>query len=318
MAYFRKTPQGKWRAEVVANGSRKSSVWETKAQAKDWAARTELALKAAKPAATRTFDQAVNRYIEEVVPRKAGKQWELRRLEVMRGFFGDVLLADLDSPNMAAWRDWRLKGGQDRRPVSASTVVREANLLKHLLHTARDEWRWMEHDPFRGVRMPAENPARTAMWSWQQVRQVLRAGQRSGGKTLEVTQAFHIALRTGMRLQEVLAAPAGFDPRRRVVLVKTKTHPAGDVVPIGRIAAKLLQRARFTVGPNEASTLFARLTRQLMIDGLTFHDTRATALTLLAKKVDVMTLAKISRHRDISLLHRVYYRETPEEIAARL
>jgi integrase len=55
-----------------------------------------------------------------------------------------------------------------------------------------------------------------------------------------------------------------------------------------------------------------------MIDGLTFHDTRATALTLLAKKVDVMVLARISRHKDIALLHRVYYRATADEIAAKL
>ena len=54
------------------------------------------------------------------------------------------------------------------------------------------------------------------------------------------------------------------------------------------------------------------------MDGLTFHDSRATALTLLSRKVDVMTLARISRHNDLTLLQRVYYRESAEEIAARL
>lgn len=38
----------------------------------------------------------------------------------------------------------------------------------------------------------------------------------------------------------------------------------------------------------------------------------------LSKKVNVQTLARISRHNDISLLISVYYRETAEEIAARL
>lgn len=33
---------------------------------------------------------------------------------------------------------------------------------------------------------------------------------------------------------------------------------------------------------------------------------------------DLMTLARISRHRDVSLLLRVYYRETAEAISARL
>ena len=31
--------------------------------------------------------------------------------------------------------------------------------------------------------------------------------------------------------------------------------------------------------------------------------------------MDVMVLARISGHRDISLLHRVYYRATADEIA---
>lgn len=118
-----------------------------------------------------------------------------------------------------------------------------------------------------------------------------------------------------MRLSEVLQAPGNLNGR--VVTIKTKTEGRAEI-PVGRIAARLLAREPFTVGPNEASALFSRLTRQQMIDGLTFHDARATALTLLARKVDVMVLARISRHKDISLLHRVYYRATADEIAAKL
>ena len=75
---------------------------------------------------------------------------------------------------------------------------------------------------------------------------------------------------------------------------------------------------KFTVGPNEGSTLFSTLHHELLIEGLTFHDTRATALTLLARKMDVLTLARISRHKDLNILMKRYYRETPEQISARL
>ena len=80
----------------------------------------------------------------------------------------------------------------------------------------------------------------------------------------------------------------------------------------------LLARPAFTVGANEGSVLFSKLCRELLIEGLTFHDARATALTHLAKRVDVLTLAKISRHKDLSLLSNVYYRERAETIAARI
>lgn len=71
--------------------------------------------------------------------------------------------------------------------------------------------------------------------------------------------AVHIALSTGMRLQEVLASPRSFNPKTRVVTVRTKTAPKGDEIPVGRIAAKLIANAKFTVNPNEASTLLAKL-----------------------------------------------------------
>lgn len=309
MAYVRKY-RDKWRAEVNRLGQRSSKVFDTKREAQAWA--TEIESKS-KMRATgwRTFAAAAVKYSEEVSIRKDGERWERTRIAGFVEHFGDVPLGELDSPHMAKWRDTRLKS------VSGSTVVREAALLKHILSTARDEWRWMDHDPFRGVKMPSEAEPRDARWKWHQIRKVLRHAQQGGPKMQEVGAAFHIALRTAMRLQEVLAAPAGFDKARRVVVLgRTKTGKA--VVPVGRIAAKLLDRPAFTVGANEASTLFARMTKQVLIEGLTFHDSRGTALTHMAKKVPVEVLAKVSRHRDISMLVRTYYRPTPEEVALRL
>jgi integrase len=310
MAYLRKLSTG-WRAEVQRAGVRVSKVLPSKREAQQWALEQEGKAKAL-VTGWRTFSDAAERYRREVSSTKRGAAWEVRRLSAMADHFGTSPLGSLDAPDMVAWRDLRL------RTVSGSTVIREANLLKHLLHTARDEWRWIEHDPFRGVKMPKENAPRDALWKWQAIKRVLRAGQRAGGKTGETVQAFHIALRTGMRLQEALAAPGGFDARRRVVrLSHTKT--TGPVeIPVRHQAVRLLSRPPFTVGPNEASTLFAKLCRQLLITGLTFHDSRATALTLLSRRVDVLTLAKISRHKDVSLLLNVYYRESAEQIAARL
>jgi hypothetical protein len=90
-------------------------------------------------------------------------------------------------------------------------------------------------------------------------------------------------------------------------------------VPITRQAQRLLRRTPVLgVGPNEASVLFSKLCRQLLIKGLEFRDSRATALTLMARKMDILTLARISRHKNLDLLRSTYYRETAEEIAARL
>lgn len=311
MAYIQKLKaSGKWQAQIQRNGVRSSKSFDTKREAQAWAMEQEATAKRARAGGNKTFGDAVDKYKEDVSSKKDGAPWELRRLDVMANHFGNATeLVEIDTPQIAEWRDARLK------TVSASTVVRESNLLRNLFNLARREWKWMDHEPFIGVKLPKENAPRTAVWTWPLIRQVLRAPRV--GKTKEMQDAFHIALRTGMRLSEVLAAPTAFDAKTRVVTIKTKTEAIARI-PIGRIAARLLARPAFTVGPNEGSVLFSKLCRELLIEGLTFHDTRGTALTHLSRKVDVLTLAKISRHKDLSLLSNVYYRATAEQIAGKI
>ncbi len=45
---------------------------------------------------------------------------------------------------------------------------------------------------------------------------------------------------------------------------------------------------------------------------------RLSQKMVLWNEVDVQDLAKISGHKDVSLLVRVYYRATPKQIASRL
>ena len=298
----------KWRVFVEKHGHRPSKLCDTKLEAQRWGHAKEIELDALKGSKGKTFAAAVTYYLKTVSPKKAkgSAEWECRRFDAMREYFGDnAPLAKFDTARIGQWRDKRLE------TVSGSTVQREANLLRNLFTKARDEWKWISADPFKGVELPKHNPARTQLWGWKLIKRVLRAPR--AGKTAEVQRAFRIALHTGMRLQEVLTATVV----GKVATVKAKGERMPVKVPLARKGAKLLGEP-FTVQPNEASTLFSNLCRELMIEDLTFHDSRATALTLLARRVDVMTLARISRHRDIALLHRVYYRETTEDIAARL
>lgn len=307
--------RGGYRCEIERNGRRASKTFKTKREAQAWGHEQEGTTKALGKG-WRTLAQAIELYQATYTIHKRARTWEentLARLETHLG--ADTHLGSIDQPTIAKWRDKRLK------TVSGSTVQREANVLRHLFRVARDEWHWIDRDPFKGVRLPAENQPRYQVWRWQQIKRVLRAPRE--GKTAEMQLAFHISLRTAMRLNEVLRAPEGFDARRRVVVLDrdkgTKgTAPVRVEIPVSRKAAKLLTNARFTVTPNEGSVLFGTLCRELLIDDLTFHDARATALTLMSRKVDVLTLAKISRHKDLRILQNTYYRETAEEIAARL
>lgn len=307
MAYISQHPSG-WRVQIQKHGHRVSKVFPTKREAQAWALHKESELDALASGAGRTFGDLAHEYLKRVTPKKKAASEETRAVaRLLKQIKPHTRLAEIDSTVIAAWRDKRAE------TVSGSTIQREANLLRNMFNVAKDEWRWLNHEPFRGVKLPKSNPPRTQIWTWQLIKRVLRAPRT--GKTAQVQRAFHIALHTSLRLQEVLRHT--YDPSRRViVLADSKTGAA--VVPVTRRAAKLLPAAPFTVGPDEASTLFRKLYHELLIDGLTFHDARASALTWLSRRMDVMTLARISRHKDISLLANTYYRETAEQISARL
>lgn len=307
MAYIGKFRDG-WRAQVQRDGVRASKTFKLKKDAQAWVLEQD-----AKPTLRkdRTLAHACDQYLKTVSTEKRDAvEWERRRFAAFCEQLGNPPLAEITSERLGEWRDTRLK------TVSGSTVLREINLYRNLFKLAVREWKWIAVSPFDGVRLPKENPAREPVWPWQLIKRVLRANRT--GKTAEMQQAFRIALHTGLRLQEVLTC--SYDAKRGVLILpisKTETKPV--TVPTVPRARKLLMRLPvFTVGPNEGSSLFSRLSAELLINGLTFHDTRATAFTLLARRMDVMTLARISRHKDLNILMSRYYRETSEQISARL
>jgi integrase len=314
VAYIRKYRDG-WRAEVQKNGMRASHLADTKREAQAWALRKEAEFEGLKASKGMTFAQAATKYVTTVSRDKApgASEWEERRLAEMAAFFGEqAKLAQIDSARIGEWRDWRLQ------TVSASTVRRDANLLGNLFTVAMDEWKVIQTHPFKGVRMPDHNPPRQHIWTWKLIKRVLRA-RNINDREVEAVRAFHIALHTGMRLNEILSATL---VGKVAVLERDKSSGKASApvkVPLPRKGAELFAKYQpFTIRPDIASATFSDLTDELLIDGLTFHDSRASALTWLSRRMDVMTLARISRHKNLKILMDTYYRETPEQIAERV
>lgn len=329
MAYITKTKSG-WRAQIERMGVRKSMTFDTKAEANNWAATEEAALLAVKRGAypRKTFADAMTRYIEEVSVKKRGARAEELRLEALKRDFpklAGMQLSEVDTPDVSKWRDERLK------VVSAGSVQRDINLLSNVFSVARDEWRWCGKSPFTGMRRPGNNPARTRRVLPAEIKRLCRwLGYRTGKvqtKQQEVALAFLVALRTGMRAGEVLSlSDATVSLQRRVASVEHKTqHITGKPrdVPLSRPAIRLLSQVAgrgkfFTISSASLDALFRKARDALLLNDLHFHDSRAEALTRLARKVDVMTLARISGHKDLRTLLDVYYREAASDIAARL
>jgi integrase len=314
----------------VRNGVRKSATMRTKAEATNWAAAQEAELISMKHGAypRKTFAEAMHRYVDEVSAKKKGFRHEQLRLCALERDYpklAAMVISEIDTPHMSAWRDDRLK------KVSAGSVQRDINLLSNVFTIARDEWRWCGKTPFAGVRRPGDNPPRTRRVQPAEVRLLCRwLGYRSdrvATKQQEVAMAFLVGLRTGMRAGEILSlSDESVDLARRVATVEHKTqHITGRPrqVPLTRQGVRLLRRMSgrgryFSLTSASLDALFRKARDSAGLKDLHFHDSRAEALTRLSKRVSVMDLAKISGHKDLRVLLESYYRVTAEEIAGKL
>jgi integrase len=322
-----------YRVFVTVAGKRKTKTFARQRDAKEWLAHTEAAMRSDKDkpeAEKHTVADMFKRYVRDVSSKKQGEAKEaLRFAAFVRDFphLACLPLSEFNTPQLAEWRDARLK------KVAPSSVVRDINLIRNAFITARKEWHWIQHHPFDGLKIPLEGPPRDRRVDpWKEVRPLVRAlgyvtGKAPETKSQEVALAFLVALRSAMRAGEILQLGKGtLDIQKRVARVAHKTQyltMKPRPIPLTRSAVRLLAPVAnadkcFTVDSDSLAALFIKAKKRMMIKGLQFRDSRAEALTRLARKVDVLTLSKISGHKDLEMLSRVYYRETAEDIAARL
>ena len=337
MASFEKVAGG-WRAHVARAGIRKSKTFSSKTAASLWAAHEESKISQGGLAAwpNKTLTDALDKYEVEISSRKRGLEFESRRFAALiRDFpaLTNKVISDITPADLSSWRDTRLA------QVSSSSVVREINLLRNVFSVAAREWGWLpESTPWSKVKPPRHAPPRARQTLSIEIKRILRRlGFRTGcapyGAMEEVGWAYLIAHRTAMRAGEILSlSTSTVDLTRRVVTLvehKTMEREGQRLVPISRQAGRLLavldtaaradgRKNYFTISGQSLDVLFRRARDQLLISNLRFHDSRAAALTRLARRVDVMTLARISGHKDLNQLLKSYYRESASEIAARL
>ena len=311
---------GRWRAEVARKGVRTSKVFTSKQAAKDWAARQEYLILNKKPESeTAVFSDVLDRYAREVSVKKRGARWEILRLERFRqDSIAEKRMADLAPADFAAWRDARL------RDVAPATVNREMALLSAVLSVARKEWGLIGRNPIADVRKPSKPPARDRLATEAEMeRLALAAGDDLTKATARAFHAFLFSVETAMRAGEVVGLRWDkVDLERRFVRLDMTKNGTAREVPLSSEAVRLLEALPkldpvFGLTSGSLDALWRRLRDKAKVEGLTYHDSRHMAATRLARKLDVLALARMIGHKDLRML-QVYYNETAEELAKRL
>lgn len=328
MGTIRKKNNG-YEAAVFKLGIRKSRTCRTKAEANIWITETEKEILSGKFNAVpdKTFGDLMDRYGKQVSPTKRGASFELKRIsKLAEDEISKVKLGELNQTHFAAWRDRRLK------EVAAGTVLRDWNLISHALNIALSEWKWLLENPIKGVKRPKEPPHRERRITQDEIDRLLFALgydyiEKPETISSRVGASMLFAIETAMRAGEIVSLTwDAVDLDKRIAKLPMTKNGFPRDVPLSSEAMRIIDQVKsvtesvssvFHLRTDQIDALFRKAKTRALIDDLHFHDTRAEAITRLAKKVDILTLARISGHRDMRML-QIYYRESIEDIAKRI
>jgi integrase len=314
----------RWRVQVFRRGIRVAQSFRLKGDALAWARETEAAIEECRygmPSCA-TLRDVLDRYAEDVSPSKRGSKAELVRL---RNLALDPIaengLSAVTTEALSQWRDRRLE------QVSTGTVLREITLLSAVFEHARKEWKLMEVNPIRDMRKPKTPRHRERLPTDDEIdRLTLALGYDGRGPFETPAQqtaiAFLLAIETAMRSGELLGLRwSDVDLVRRVATLTVTKNGDKREVPLSTRAIELFENLRgnnqekcFSINGESRDSAFRHARGKAGIVGITFHDSRALALTRLSKKLDVLQLARVVGHRDPRSL-MIYYRESAADMA---
>lgn len=331
MASIRKV-NGKWLAEVRLKGKYKSKTFDKQGQADSWAKDEEHKIKNSGDIVYgKTLGDAFKRYAIEESPKKKGARWEIIRLnKIGRDEIAAIQIADLTAEDFEGLIKRMRESG-----LSDASIRRELQCVSPVL-TACRKWKWMEHYPLKDVKFPKKSAFRKKTYSDEQIARVLLALGYEGkavNQRQKIAVSFLLAIETAMRHGELFKLD-WLDinlEKRSAHLEDTKNGESRDV-PLSMKAVELFESLGikedgrvFNFPQASAGVIFRRALQIAGIEDYTFHDTRHTALTRIAKKrhpvtgekMDVLTLCRISGHKDPRMLLG-YFNPTTHDIAQML
>lgn len=285
----------------IAGYATESKTFDTKRDAKDWAARREIEIKSIKQGKplNYTLGQAIDKYIADVAPKHRGGDFEIRRLKAMAQTIPTA--RPLAEFNTDFWNDWKQKRlatkkqADASKAVSTGTVRRELCDITLVFEHARKELRWINTNPLRDVSRPPQGKSRNRTITDDEVAAMFKTLKyQRGVKSISICQQvgamFDLALETGMRAGEL----AGLRwenvqlDKRFVHLPITKNGRSRDV-PLRRSAAAIIESMRdinddevFAPSSSTMDAYFRKARKMAGLEGFTFHDARHTAATNIA------------------------------------
>tara|TARA_R110002095_G_scaffold4216_3_gene11440 strand:+ start:127 stop:1107 length:981 start_codon:yes stop_codon:yes gene_type:complete len=316
----------KWVAEVRVKGEYKSKSFNSKVEAQAWGAETEQFLnKNGGLVKGKTLGDAFTRYANEISPTKKGERWEVIRLNKLSRYpMASVQIQDLTAVDLDTYITKELER------IKSSSVNRELNIICSVLEMAFKKWRWTSENVARDVDRPKDPPHRDRRISDDEIQRILDSLEYEEDQPVTTQRdalavLFLLAIETACRQGELFKLQwQDVHLEQSFVCLRDTKNGSDRNVPLSSRAKVLMEKlsrkkSGLVVDYNQAScgVIFRRAIDLAGIKDLTFHDTRHEALTRLARKLDLLDLARMVGHRDPRSL-MIYYNATASEIAGRL
>lgn len=323
MASIRQLASGLWHARVRRRGHKDvTKSFHLRADAEAWARKIESEQERglwrdSSEAERVTLAAALDRYGQEVTPRKRAQRTEQSNLRILRDErIARLALARIGSHDVASLRDaWTAAG------LSPASIKRRMVTLRHVFTVAAREWGMSGlANPARSVSLEPERPGRARRVSDAELDAICAA---TG--SVELAGLIRLAVETAMRRGELCALRwEHVDLRASTAhLPHTKNGQARDVPLSSRAVAVLHALPRridgwvFGLRPDSVTQAFERAAARAGIDGVRFHDLRHEATSRLAEVLQMHELAKVTGHRDPRMLMR-YYHPRATDLAKKL
>lgn len=316
----------RYRAQVRRKGQPPlTATFARKTDAQNWAEDRETDIRQNRhfkyaEAKKHTVGEAIDRYIESVLPRKPKSAYiQAPQLIRWRNEIGNIKLSDLNSPLIVACSDRLTEdivpGGKKR---SLGTVNRYLAAFSHVITVAMKDWGWIDYNPVHAVAKFKEPKGRTRYLSDDERSRLLEACKNSKNQYLFPIVA--IAIATGMRKGEILSLTwDNIDVERGIAYIfETKnSEPRG--VPLADLALSLLIKLRHHRS-NVSNYIFPSPNGDWPIDirsawevariraglkGFRFHDLRHTTGSYLAMNgASLPEIAAVLGHKTYEMVKR--------------
>ena len=273
-------------------------------------------------ASKRTLAEAVDRYIEVVLPRKPGNATNtIRHLNWWKKQLGEFTLSAIRPQMIAEKRDelskGLVRGNQVRNPA---TVVRYLSHLSHLFTIACKEWEWVSENPVRKVSKPSVSPGRVRYLEKEEIKKLLECTKQS--KSKELYAVVVIALGTGMRLSEIMNLRWNqVDISNEMIKLATSKNGDPRFIPLkglvlGVVKAKaekqetkpndlLFPSPSNSKQPVDIRSAWETAIKKSGIQDFRFHDLRHTTASHLAMSgKGLHDIASLLGHKDLQVTRR--------------